>query len=107
MPRFSEVQSERVTEGFVGTQQLWNRQPEWNRFTRAGLEIQLSQVESQLAYLATALPTISVDRRWYSTAEVAEMKPASQYTVQERWCNCARIECSHISPNRTLEDPSP
>lgn len=62
--------------------------------TLTRLHERIGDLESQLADLATALPSISVDRRWYSTAEVAEMMRVSRYTVQERWCNRSRIECS-------------
>jgi hypothetical protein len=58
------------------------------------LHNRLAEVETQLANMTRNLPAISVDRRWYTTAEVAEMMRVSQYTVQERWCNRSRIECS-------------
>ena len=57
------------------------------------LHDRIGELESKLSDMATALPAISVDRRWYSTAEVADMMRVSRYTVQERWCNRSRIEC--------------
>jgi hypothetical protein len=54
----------------------------------------VGELESQLADMATSLPAISVDKRWYTTAEVAEAMRVSRYTVQERWYNRSRIDCS-------------
>ncbi len=71
--------------------------PERILATVAKLHERLGELETQLATMSTNLPAISVDRRWYSTAEVAEMMRVSRYTVQERWCNRSRIECSKDS----------
>lgn len=62
------------------------------------LNDRVSELESQLTKISTHLPSISADRRWYTTAEVAELMRVSRYTVQERWCNRSRIDC--------LKDPN-
>ena len=54
----------------------------------------IDHIEHQLESMSVNLPIIPVDRKYYSTAELAEMMNVSKYTVQERWCNQGRIECS-------------
>jgi len=71
--------------------------PERILATVTQLHNRLGELESQLANLSTNLPAISIDRRWYTTAEVAELMRVSKYTVQERWCNRSRIDCSKDS----------
>lgn len=59
----------------------------------SGLERQVVFLSSEITTLKELLGEQGAQKDWYSTAEVAEIMGVSQYTVQERWCNCGRVEC--------------
>ncbi len=59
----------------------------------SGLERQVVFLCSEIATLKQLLNDSDSLKDWYSTADVAELMNVSQYTVQERWCNCGRIRC--------------
>jgi len=59
----------------------------------SGLERQVVFLSSEIATLKQLLDENDSLKDWYSTSDVAELMGISQYTVQERWCNCGRIEC--------------
>ena len=78
-----------------------------NSFSASGSSSGSSDVVTMLAELARRqarieecvdeilqlLQSQQIEKEWYSTAELAEIKGVKQYTVQERWCNQGRIEC--------------
>ncbi len=55
------------------------------------LDQRLAALESKLAEVHEAVLDQRTQKEWYTTAELAQMKGVSQYTVQERWCNQGRI----------------
>lgn len=63
----------------------------WIKNRGEGQEVVFLSSEVQL--LKQLLSERECAKEWYSTAEVAELMGVSQYTVRERWCNSACIDC--------------
>ena len=53
----------------------------------------LSVLESTVTDIHQVVTANRVEKEWYTTTELAEALGKSQYTIQERWANCGRIEC--------------
>jgi hypothetical protein len=59
----------------------------------ASLGQRLASIEETVTETHRLLEQGVAAKEWYSTSELAEAMGLSQYTVQARWCNAARIEC--------------
>ncbi len=57
------------------------------------LEQRMTALNERVGEIHSMLADQRIEKEWYTTAELAEAKGVSQYTVQERWCNQNRIEC--------------
>ena len=53
----------------------------------------LKSLSEDIADLRDSLQELTTKKDYYSTRDVAEMMSVTLHTVQERWCNQARIEC--------------
>ncbi|NLY01164.1 MAG: hypothetical protein GXY83_34160 [Rhodopirellula sp.] len=53
----------------------------------------LTSLERSVTEIHEIVTSTRVQKEWYSTTELAEALDKSQFTIQERWCNCGRIEC--------------
>lgn len=53
----------------------------------------LTDIQDDLAYLRESVETLSGQKDWYSTAEIASLMGVTRHTVQVRWCAEGRIEC--------------
>lgn len=73
----------------------------------SGLERQVVFLSSEITTLKQLLDNKGALKDWYSTGEVAELMGVSQYTVQERWCNCGRIECEKEPSSGKWRIPGP
>ena len=53
----------------------------------------LASLEEKVVDIHQVVLSQRTEKEWYSTSELAEALGKSQYTIQERWCNEARIAC--------------
>ena len=54
----------------------------------------LPDLKDDVAELREAVDAMTIQKDWYTTAEVAQMTGVSVHTVRVRWCAEGRIACS-------------
>ena len=57
------------------------------------LERRIAELAARIEELVGNASAVPQPKEWYTTAEVAALMQVTRHTVQERWCNQARIEC--------------
>ncbi len=61
------------------------------------IQSEISAIADRMHSMESRLDELTIQKDWYSTSDLAELMNVTRHTVQERWCNQARIECEKDS----------